>query len=669
MTNAPSSKYLLGYRGDIEGLRAVAILLVVAAHAKIPWLAGGFVGVDVFFVLSGYLITGLLVQEIHQTGDLRFARFYARRLRRLLPALLLMLIVTGILGWLLLPVSDQFKQADAAGNAAAWFSNFFFAFSNLGYFSPGAESNLFLHTWSLGVEEQFYLAWPLLVLIVAGAWKGAKKVPQPSRLKIVMPIVFVVSLAACVLWSYRIPHIAFYMMPSRAWQFALGALVFMYFGAPRAHHNVQIQPNRHQTIARWVGWLGLILILASALILNGHVIYPGAWALLPSFGAAIVIAFGTVSSRFSVNNLLSLKPMQAIGRVSYAWYLWHWPILLLGATVLNTHNGWNRLALVALSLLLATISYHFVEKPFRQAKRLVTRPRLTVVAGLGIMGLAVFLAIGWHHDIGEQLRSPDQTRYLSAQWNAPVIYSMGCDDWYHSARLKICIFGTANASHTAVAMGDSIALQWFPAIEKIFHRPGWRLVVITKSSCPMVADPIFYPRIGREYTECTEWRNRALKWLASSKPDIVILGSTYTYGYSKHQWITGTRTLLKKISTAAREVYLMRSTPTLPFYGPACLAPRSKLYRWLKGKDHCTAPAHNPYFDHVYTWLETAAKPFHNVKTIDMTRSVCPHNLCRAQLNGMIVFRDNQHMTATFARSLASDLAKRLSLGEPAGSK
>lgn len=192
--NMREHHYRLGYRSDIEGLRAVAILLVVACHAKVSWLAGGFVGVDVFYVLSGYLITGLLVQEIQTTGELRFANLYARRLRRLLPALLLMLAIVCVLGRLLLAAGEQPGQASAAASAALWLSNFYFAFSHMDYFAPGAETNLFLHTSSLGVEEQFYLVWPLLVVLVMGVWHGARNAPSLRRLKWTMPIVFVLSL-------------------------------------------------------------------------------------------------------------------------------------------------------------------------------------------------------------------------------------------------------------------------------------------------------------------------------------------------------------------------------------------------------------------------------------------------------------------------------------------
>lgn len=660
-SNNNASHYRLGYRPDIEGLRAVAILLVVAVHTKIPWLAGGYVGVDVFFVLSGYLITALLSQEIMNTGELGFASFYARRLRRLLPALLLMLLCVGVLGWLLLPYDQQFRQAGAAGNAALWLSNLFFGFSHLGYFTPGAKTNLFLHTWSLGVEEQFYLVWPLLVVIAAGAWSNAKKRAAPARLKAVMPVIFVGSLALCVYWSYKTPPLAFYMMPARAWQFALGALVYMYFGV-HVHGSGNVRRfNLGKHVHRLSGWLGLLMILGAAIFFNNHITYPGTWALLPSFGAALVIAAGTHYRPGSVIKALSTRPMQAIGRVSYSWYLWHWPVLLLGSSVFFIHGLWGRIGLALLSLLIAGASYVFVEKPIRRKKQLVAKPLITVLASLGIMTLAVLTTLAWNRNIATRLASPAVARYVDATFDAPIIYSKDCDSWYHSAQVALCTFSPKDPKHTVVIMGDSITLQWFPAVRKTFTKMHWRIIAITKSSCPMVDMPVFYYRVNNTYTVCSEWRARALKVIEKIKPDILIFSSDYVYPFDKDQWIDGTRKILSRVSASVRQIYILRGTPILPFNGPNCLAPRSALYKWLRGGENsCTAKAHSPHFNHVYHWLEIAARPFPNVKTVDMTRFVCPHNLCRAALDGHIVFRDQEHMTASFARSLAPEFARQL---------
>ncbi|MGH8213187.1 MAG: acyltransferase family protein, partial [Rhodanobacteraceae bacterium] len=378
--------YRLGFRGDIEGLRAVAILLVVAAHAKVKWLAGGFVGVDVFYVLSGYLITGLLVQEIRTTRTIRFADFYVRRLRRLLPAMLLMIAVTCVLGRLLLAPGEQPAQAAAAAAATLWLSNFHFAFGQMNYFAPGSESNLFLHTWSLGVEEQFYLVWPMLLVLAMGAWEGVKREPNTRRLGWIMLLTAALSFALSLYWTWARPQLAFYMMPSRAWQFALGALVFLRFGAPAFQPEIRIA--RRQNILRMAGWSGLCMIVAAGVLLDDRVPYPGFWAILPSAGAALVLAAGGCGAIGGVDRFLSLKPMQAIGRVSYAWYLWHWPALLLGAAVLDFSNLRVRLAMVLASLAIAALSYRFFETPIRQQRNLVARPRMAVFVSVALMVLA-----------------------------------------------------------------------------------------------------------------------------------------------------------------------------------------------------------------------------------------------------------------------------------------
>uniref|UniRef100_UPI002253BF9B acyltransferase family protein n=1 Tax=Dyella silvatica TaxID=2992128 RepID=UPI002253BF9B len=487
----------LGFRADIEGLRAIAIVLVVAAHAKLPGFQGGFVGVDVFFVLSGYLITALLVSEMSETGRLDLMGFYARRFRRLLPGLLTMLLVSCLLASLLLSPNQQMAQAEAAASAALWISNFHFAFSRLDYFSAGAESSLFLHTWSLGVEEQFYLVWPILLVLTLGLWQGKLAVVRRLPwLRVVMTLVIMVSLTACVCLTRTQPAQAFYMMPTRAWQFGLGALTWLCL--------------RQSNESRWaaklpvLGWLGLTMIVGVAMLYSTDLPYPGLRAMVPSLGAALVIASGAGATQHGHGpaRLLSTRLFQAFGKISYSWYLWHWPILLLGAAWFGYVSLGYRLGLVAISLILALLSYRLVESPIRQRASLVARPSFSVVVAVLTMLMASTLCLRWQDMASDPLRHPEQVRISSAHVDSPVIYGMGCDDWYHSAEVKPCHFGAEQAQHTAVLIGDSIGAQWFPAINRTFDRPGWQLLVITKSACAMVDKPQFYVRIGREYVEC-----------------------------------------------------------------------------------------------------------------------------------------------------------------------
>jgi peptidoglycan/LPS O-acetylase OafA/YrhL len=650
------SAYRLGYRADIEGLRAVAILLVIAAHAKMPWLAGGFVGVDVFFVLSGYLITGLLVQEIRDTGGLRLMAFYARRLRRLLPALLLMLVGTSVAAMVLLAPFEQREQVDAAGAASLWLSNMFFAVSQLDYFGPSADTNLFLHTWSLGVEEQFYLVWPALVLFLLGAWRWQGFRKDWSSLRPGLAVIVVSCLALSIYWTYTQPALAFYSMPSRAWQFGLGALTFLL--------RVKREPSDEGATAsrtiHLLGWAGLVMILTAALLLDSHTPYPGGWAVLPALGTACVLYAG---AHGGVGRMLSLRPMQSIGSVSYAWYLWHWPVLLLGATLVNMHDPLQVLGLVLLSLAFAVASRQLVENPVRRNPCLLRRPTLALVGGLAVMAGAYFMTTQWQLQTDDWVRRPDQRRFSRANGDVPKLYAKDCDSGFNGDRVKVCKFGDEHAAHTALVVGDSIALQWFPALVSNYARPGWRLLVITKSACPMVDVPFFYQPLGREFTECERWRSSALAYAIALKPDVLILGSGTFYDFTPAQWMSGTHRVLGRVADAATGgVFLMLASPTLPFDGPACLSRASWRPRFLARFGDCTTVA-TKRSDDIDALVRRAAERYPQVHVVDMRDAVCPGQICRAARDGMIVFRDAQHLTASFAGTLSQSLARELQSG------
>lgn len=652
-----AGRYRMAFRPDLEGLRAVAILAVVAVHAGVPWLRGGYVGVDVFFVLSGFLITGLLVNEVGETGRLRFVEFYVRRLRRLLPALVVLLLVVSAAASLLLSPAEQFQQSSAAAMAALWLGNFHFAFARLGYFSQGQETNLFLHTWSLGVEEQFYLIWPALLVWVMGRDTSSGL----RRLKAAMSVVFVASLVGCIVLSYDAPRLAFYMMPLRAWQFAAGALVWIFFNPGAVGATLQLS-DRWQSLTRAGGWLGLACIALAAATFGPQMAYPGIYALLPTLGAVAVIAAGSASREAGgVSQVLSLRPLQGIGRVSYSWYLWHWPILLLGRAATGSDDPLWRGVWVALSFLLAVLSYRFIESTTRHRQWWLSQPRASLYASLALMLLVCAVSLDGFGSPLYKKQPAAVALYQMARSDAPVIYGMGCDDWFHSDRIRICAFGPADAPHTAVLIGDSHAGQWFPAVSEVFARPGWRLLVLTKSACPMVDESFFYPRIGREYTECSTWRRHAMERVAELKPDMILMGSADSYGFTQRQWIEGTGKVLKVLAPAAGHVYILRNTPSLPFDGPNCLEQQVGRPTWL-GSGGCTVSLDKSSADLELDWLSRAASRYPNVRMLDMNASICPKGICSAELGGQVVFRDAQHLTARFAASLEPALASKLGI-------
>jgi peptidoglycan/LPS O-acetylase OafA/YrhL len=643
----------LPFRADIEGLRAVAILLVVCAHANVPWLEGGFIGVDVFFVLSGYLITGLLVREFEGSGRINLAAFYARRLQRLLPGLLLVVLCTALAAMVLLAPFEQIPQAWAGGAAATWTSNFHFALSKLDYFGPTADTNLFLHTWSLGLEEQFYLLWPALMLFLLGAWRWQGGHRDFPRLQHGMWATVVLCLLLSLLLTYASPQLGFYMVVSRGWQFALGALVFLHFD----RNGISAIPPR---FAVTIGWIGLVAILASAMIVDSHTPYPGYWAIMPSMGTAIVLYAGTTKAGSrGVGQILAIRPLQDVGQISYAWYLWHWPVLLLGATVLDAHNPWHVAILVLISVALAALSYQLIESPLRRLQALRDRPRATLAGGLVLMAVALMGAFAWNGLAIRWAQGPDQVRFAEVGDDMPIIYGMKCDDWYRSARVLACVFGQRDAPHTAILMGDSIAGQWFPAVAMHFKHPGWRVIVLTKSSCPMVDKPIFYERIGREYIECEQWRNAAIRSLESLRPDIILLSSDPDYAYSAQDWTTGTTRVLDAIAPASNSIGILLPTPVLPFNSAACLARQHWRQRTLKVSKPCEAPSTNARLNRVRAALVAAAK-HSGARVLDLSAVICPNGRCDAERDGLIIYRDSRHLTATYTETLAGELGNAI---------
>ena len=637
----------LPFRPDIEGLRALAVLLVIAAHAGVPALVGGFIGVDIFFVLSGYLITGLLCKEVQVTGTIELRAFYARRLQRLMPALLLMVLVTALASAILLAPFEQPPQAAAGMAAAAWLSNFYFAFANIDYFGASAESNAFLHTWSLGVEEQFYLAWPLLLLFCLGLLRRKTGAPDWPQLWQGLLATLLISLLLSLLLTHQAPALAFYMAPARAWQFALGAIVLL------ATNHVDIPFLRTlRSHAFWtaLAWLGVALLVAAATLFDKTVAYPGWRALVPSAGAALLLAAGQHAPSNQVSRLLSLRAPVSVGSMSYSLYLWHWPVLVLGSTLAG-QSAAARAALVGVAVLLAWLSYRLVEGPIRRAPVLKARPVATLAGACLLIAGTTVAASQWRSALPAWAQDPGLTQYEASRRDLPAIYAQNCDEWFHSSRVRACYFGSESAPRTAVLLGDSIGAQWFSAVQGHFSDPDWRILVLTKSACPMVDLPIFYARIGRRYTECETWRAQALEYLAHIRPDVVIVGSAQSYAYTPDEWRDGSIPVLQRIRATTERVRLLAPVPTLDFDAPACEARKAWRRRWLPAlSETCANEADTAALGRIHAALREAADAT-GTRLVDLNDIVCPGGICKGRQEAVLVYRDSQHLTDTFVRA------------------
>lgn len=641
---APSSAT---FRADIEGLRAVAILLVVAGHYAVPGFSAGFIGVDVFFVISGYLITSILVREREETGRIRLLRFYANRLRRLLPALATMLVVCGFLAWRFLPLNEHPAQSKAGAMAVLWVSNLFFAYADVDYFATETTGNAFLHTWSLGVEEQFYLVWPLLILLAAPFALGRAK-----RLAALWCVIGCLSLIACLAWTQTQPMLAFYMMPARAWQFAVGALAWLC-----VRH---LPPSA--TKARAAGWTGVTLLAASLAFIGPSTPYPGLWALLPTLACAALLWAGGGTATL-VTGALSTRPMQALGRLSYSWYLWHWPVLVIGQHLLPIHGHLrNTVLALGVSLLAAVATHSLIENPIRFGRPARLRHAWQLGLALCLMVLVNSQMLRWNADANHALAHAPDSPYRAIA-DIPVIYQDGCDDWFQSDELKPCVYGSNDAQNTAVLLGDSIGAQWFPALVEMFDPAEWRIVVLTKSACPIVDEPFFYQRIGREYVECAIWRERAIAWLQQNPAKHIFIGGSAAPEFSPEQWTQGTRRILDRLAPYTEAIHVIESNPTIGFNGPACLSQRPP--------EECTSPPASTRYPEVAGYLRQAIALQPKAHWLETASFVCPDGRCQALrtigTREIVVFRDSYHLTASFAAAAADHFLRQMPAPTDAG--
>ena len=643
------------FRQDLQGLRAIAILSVLLAHMGMSLAPGGFVGVDVFFVLSGYLITGLLLGELERDRGILFFRFYVRRLKRLLPALIVMIgISSAMAAWLLSGVEAR-AQTASAPFAATWTSNLYFAFITLDYFDELAGRDLFLHTWSLGVEEQFYLIWPAILLVLFRIGKSPR-LAGGKDLGALLPgflLIFAASLALSLHWTQSAAQLAFYAMPSRMWQLSLGAIVCLILR--RRARNATMMVSR--VFAYTSLGTGLFMIIGSAALLSPNRPYPGLWALIPAFGGALVILAGHVWPRDRGNPLAS-PALVWLGDRSYSLYLWHWPVFSLGFSLGLQGRLLPTLGLLLVSVLAASLSYRFIELPLWKGRWSNVALRPVFLGSVLAMSVSV-LALGL---VSRQLPQPNAAADISNRWryDVPAIYRRPCDAWYEHARVEPCIFGAEEAGRTVVLLGDSIGAQWFSLFPALFPAPDWQIVVLTKSSCAMVDEDFYYQRIGKIYRVCTEWRNAVLDRLEEIQPDVIFAGSASSYEFTENQWVEGSARVLERLTRSAGEVYLVPGTPNLGFDGPGCVAREiSSEGRIATGA--CVSKGRLGAVDTVTRYLEEATARFADAHLLDLNDLVCPNDVCSAvSSDGRVVFRDSQHLTDFFVQSQIPRVRERL---------
>lgn len=636
-------------RQDVQGLRGVAVLMVVLFHAGVPGLSGGFVGVDVFFVISGYLISSLLLKGVEQHGRIRLAEFFVRRAKRLLPAALVLLIcVIAVTIWLY-PPSEQREWLSAARAAAVYLSNFWLAGRALDYFASEAQGNPLLHTWSLAVEEQFYLVWPLILMLVI--WRGGSvAVGLRRRLLSGVAAVGAASFIGCIWWTVRAQPWAFFTMPFRAWEFALGALVAFSGLGPLGRRAAVL-----------CGWTGLIAVAGSAVGFTEDMAFPGFIAVLPAGGAALLLLGIRDHDRdVAASRLLGTWPLARLGDLSYSWYLWHWPVLVWTAALWPNASVWYTALAVAVSLGLAQASLRWVEDPVRHARFDGWRNRQVLALAIGASLLVAGGAWGLARVTIGSGKTDNLSRFESAVNDRPKLYGQGCHLQFLEAEPKLCAFGPADATRSVVLLGDSHAAQWFPALEVLALRNHWRLVTITKAACPALDLRTYNPVLHREYHECETWRDRAIARIKELRPALLVMASASYYDVDPAVRAEALARFSFRLRPNVETLVVVRDTPRPGFNVPSCLA-RAE-WRGADGRATCTygRESERVWYEGQMQAERTVLARHRGSYYVDLSRSLCSSERCEVVRGPLVLFSDAHHLTASFAATLAEPLQEAL---------
>ncbi|WP_280790812.1 acyltransferase family protein [Microbacterium sp. dk485] len=648
------------FRSDIQGLRALAVLLVLLYHAGLPFVPGGYVGVDVFFVISGFLITGHLAHSLDRTGRIDLPQFYARRVRRILPASLVVVVLTVVGIALFVPVVDAVRVLKDALATVLYVPNIWFALQQTDYLADHAASP-FQHYWSLGVEEQFYLLWPLVL------WLIVVLVRRHRSGAVAAVAVLTVLSAAAGVWLTAInqPY-AFFLLPTRAWELFVGALIAL---LARSDLLARVPPTARAAS----GWLGLGAVIVAGAVFDEATPFPGTAAITPVVGTALILAAGSVPTPGGPGRLLSIRPARFLGLISYSLYLVHWPLLVVPQSAVGFHRPlplWITVLLgVVLAVPLAWLLHRIIEEPLRAPGALTSRPAKVTVWGAliatAVVAAVIVATIAWADrrevpavDDAPTAASfpvspPPATSALpgnlapsldAVSADVPVLYADGCHHDVSTEVVQDCLYGPADAATRIALFGDSHSAQWFPAVQALAKARGdTSVAAYTKSSCPAVDVTVVDKDVA--YAGCDRWRDAVLAALVGNPPDLVVISSYSGYRLAGHSggervsaWADGTTSVVSALRAAGSEVMMIADTPRFTSAPATCIATVPNDVLSCAG-DPATA------LDRPLAAAETAAATAAGAVTVNMTDFLCDRDRCPVIIDDLLVYRDINHLT------------------------
>ena len=617
-------------RPDIDGLRAVAVLPVLFFHADIG-CSGGFVGVDIFFVISGYLISGLILKDL-DAGKFSIVNFWERRVRRIMPALAVVVLGCLVAGWFILFPND-FKALGQSAFAQALLASNVYFWRHSGYFEQASDVKPLLHTWSLAVEEQFYLFFPFLLIAI---YRFSRK----SLMRIIL-IIFAASFILSVYGTYKHPSATFYFLPSRAWELLVGAFL-------------AVRPAKGRLV-RWqaevLSWVGFLSILYAVFIYNSDTRFPGAAALLPCIGAALII-WANDQALTSVGQLLATRPVVFVGLISYSLYLWHWPLLVyVKYRMLEPSTMFQRLQLLALSVIFAALSWKFVEAPFRQRRVFNSRKQIFTFAGV-TTAMVLTLSFTIHKLQGLPSRvPPESVRYAAASEENTYRNELGLKDALNGSFVELGT-GDKNQPINLFVWGDSHAMAVMPVLNALCKEYSVRGVGATHSAtAPLVG---FASNSKYSLNEDSIAYNNAIVQFIQKKhiSHLIIVASWNAYDDGTDLVRRDLITTIDTFKNSGTRIWIMRTVPDQPLNVPKALAATA----FYGGNPEELGPTLSEHLsesnsrrqDSIFEGLNAPG-----ITVLDPTKLfVNQIGRCRVAEGGEALYRDHHHITVHGAMML-----------------